>query len=155
MNIFSRFFFIMIIAILQFPFNAQAHDLLGANQQAKHSGSPAGPAKTKRIGEITNYHTLRDLARGSLQPNFDAVTHLQTRGFAGNFSNIVFGLGQGTARWPGNHQLQVCFFDGPQPAWNQVMAVFAEVLSYTTLSAVNLGKCSAAPAQIRISFAGR
>jgi len=66
---------------------------------------------------------------------------------------VVFGIGEGTARWPGLFQLKVCFFDGPPAAWAQVMAIYAEVLSHTTLSAVNLGKCAAAATHIRISFA--
>ncbi|MBS0536141.1 MAG: hypothetical protein JSR72_18990 [Proteobacteria bacterium] len=135
-------------------FTAQAHDLRGLDQHAKYKKLGATAAAASLTLRQESYHSLRSAAEdGVSKPTFDLQDHFTAKGFAGSVTSIVFGIAKKTARWDDQRQLTVCFFDGPAMARNNVMAIYGEVLSYTTLSAVNVGTCSATnPATIRVSF---
>ncbi|MEA2874589.1 MAG: hypothetical protein QOH67_4808 [Hyphomicrobiales bacterium] len=132
-----------------------AHDLRGLNQHFKHKKKSAGqPAGAAAAEKVTNFQALREIATAAAAPDFDLSKHIESKGLAGAPLAVVQGIALKTSRWPDFHQLTVCFFDGPPQAQKNVMSVYSEILSHTTLSAMNVGKCDPKKkTNIRVSFA--
>jgi hypothetical protein len=133
---------------------AVAHDLKGIKQHFKRAQPGGGPGLAAKAQRAESFQALRDLSYAAAAPNFNPAEHFAAKGFAGSFTSVVQGIAQKTSRWPDGFQLIVCFFDGPPTAQKNVMTIYSEVLSFTTLSAVNQGKCKPnKKADIRVSFA--
>src|SRR5262245_5454321 len=110
---------------------AAAHDLRGIQRHFEVQDRADADALAARA---RNFYIIRDTARRAADKTFEVSKHLEAQGFSGKPEIALKGIASRTAAWRDEHQLRVCFFDGTQTAWKNVMAVYSEILAYTTLS---------------------
>lgn len=102
--------------------------------------------------QADSFHQLRSLLSAGVGDHQALLKYLKSVNIAGSPDTVAFGFGSRASRWPDLTQLKVCFFDGPQIARENVMSLYGEILSYTTLSATNLGDCTGSNGDVRVSF---
>jgi hypothetical protein len=148
---------VAIVILLYGTVFGSTHDLRGLNQQYKYKKSAPAPTTPAVATDATepqkNFHTLREAAKAATQPGFSLSKHFESMGLPGEPISAAQGIAIKTLRWEDSRQLTVCFFGGPLKARDNVMKIYSEILAFTTLSAVNVGKCDPAKkTDIRISF---
>ena len=140
--------------------SVSAHDPKGLLTERKLKFKPSTPGFARAVSDIAAKdafaHLRNTLGRrnSGTESNADILHSLGMQGdnADSDIDAVVKGFGLKTQRWSDGKQLKVCFMDGHPDSWANVYNVYRNILTYTSLTAVNVGSCKGHSGDIRISF---